>query len=610
MERQPLLIDGQQTKALVCMLRTNLNDQIVYRVRLDELKSLVESLGIEVVGEVVQSRQRPFAKYHVGKGKVDDIRRKVRRLKANVVIFYNILKSSQKLNLMQAVNCDVIDRYELTLEIFDQMASDTLSKLQIQAARLEKQAPFYKLQSAINYQYDRPFFRAGGEYGFHAKMREMTRSQAKIEEEIDKLMEDKTQRIWQRKKLGYPVVCIAGFYNAGKTRLFNQITGDDKQVSDRPFTTLSSKYQKRFIDWETTVLFIDTIGFMLDLDPRLIQSFKLNLLDIRSSDLVILLLDVSDPTLNLDMKLNEGIWLLRDIGVSRDRIIVVFNKADLDREKAATIGEELELDSYKIPWIVVSAADKTNVPELLNLIAERNKYIKDNPPEPVLLSPFRRAETSVNRILSGYPVEYVKRYHNPFPSLVSTILSQNTSGSNRESAFNNLDKEVGVNPYFIDEAPESQIKDAIRSAGMYNQRTKTLKAISKIIIDKYNGDLKQVFDLPFNEARDRLMELPGVGPKTADVALMYAANRNVIPVDRHIERISKRLEIVPENANYEAIRSALQDAATPDRFLEVHLSMIKFGQEVCTARNPNHEDCPLNDICPFYEKLSFKKPAE
>lgn len=498
MERQPLLIDGQQTKALVVMLRTNVHDHTVYRVRLDELKSLVESLGIEVVGEVLQTRFRPFAKYHVGKGKVDDIKRKVRRLNANVVIFYNTLKSSQKLNLMQAVNCDVIDRYELTLEIFDQMASDTLSKLQIQAARLEKQAPFYKLQSAINYQYDRPFFRAGGEYGFHAKMRELTRSQAKIDEEIDKLMEDKQNRIWQRKKLGYPVICIAGFYNAGKTRLFNQVTGDDKQVSNRPFTTLSSKYQKRYIDWETTVLFIDTIGFMLDLDPRLIESFKLNLLDIRSSDLVILLLDISDPILNLDMKLNEGIWLLRDIGVSRDRIIVVINKADIDREKAETIGETLELDSYKLPWIVVSAEDKTNVPQLLELISERVKYIKDNPPEPVKLSPFRRAETTVNRILDKYPVGYEKRYHNPFHSLVETILSQNTSGSNRESAFKNLDRVVGVNPYYIDESAESKIKDAIRSAGMYNQRTKTLKTLSRIIIEKYNGDINQVFKLPFN----------------------------------------------------------------------------------------------------------------
>ena len=600
-------MDGQDTKAILVMLRTNVHDHVVYRVRLDELKSLVESLGIEVVGEVVQTRYRPFAKYYIGKGKVGDIRRKVRRLKANVVIFYNIIRSSQKLNLMQAVNCDVIDRFELTLEIFDQMSSDTLSKLQIQSARLEKQAPFYKLQAAVNYQYDRPFFRAGGEYGFHAKMRELTRSQARINEEIDKLMEEKTQRIWQRKKLGYPVICIAGYYNAGKTYLFNRITGDNKPVSNRPFTTLSSKYQKRFIDWETTVLFIDTIGFVLDLDPRLIQSFKLNLLDIRSSDLVILLLDLSDPVLNLDMKLNEGIWLLRDIGVSRDRIIVVINKSDLAPEKALTIGETLELDSYLLPWIVVSAETKENVPELLDLISKRLKHIKDNPPEPVQLTPFRRAETTVNRVLAEFPVPYEKRYHDPFQSLVSTILSQNTSGSNRETVFNCLDSAIGINPYRIDEAPESEIREAIRSAGMYNQRTKTLKRISRIIIEKYDGNLKPLFDLPFNEARDRLMELPGVGPKTADVSLMFAADRKVIPVDTHIERVSKRLELVPQNANYEAIRSALQDAATPDRFLEVHLSLIKFGREICTARNPKHEECLLNDICPFYEKMQISQ---
>jgi GTP-binding protein HflX len=600
-------MDGQDTKAILVMLRTNVHDHVVYRVRLDELKSLVESLGIEVVGEVVQTRYRPFAKYYIGKGKVGDIRRKVRRLKANVVIFYNIIRSSQKLNLMQAVNCDVIDRFELTLEIFDQMSSDTLSKLQIQSARLEKQAPFYKLQAAVNYQYDRPFFRAGGEYGFHAKMRELTRSQARINEEIDKLMEDKTQRIWQRKKLGYPVICIAGYYNAGKTYLFNRITGDNKPVSNRPFTTLSSKYQKRFIDWETTVLFIDTIGFVLDLDPRLIQSFKLNLLDIRSSDLVILLLDLSDPVLNLDMKLNEGIWLLRDIGVSRDRIIVVINKSDLAPEKALTIGETLELDSYLLPWIVVSAETKENVPELLDLISKRLKHIKDNPPEPVQLTPFRRAETTVNRVLAEFPVPYEKRYHDPFQSLVGTILSQNTLGSNRETAFNCLDSVIGINPYRIDEAPESEIREAIRSAGMYNRRTKTLKRISRIIIEKYDGNLKPLFDLPFNEARDRLMELPGVGPKTADVSLMFAADRKVIPVDTHIERVSKRLELVPQNANYEAIRSALQDAATPDRFLEVHLSLIKFGREICTARNPKHEECLMNDICPFYEKMQISQ---
>ena len=586
------------------MLKTNVHDHSIYRVRLDELRGLVESLGIEVVGEVIQSRYRPFAKYHFGSGKVKELRRKKDRLEANLIIFYNILRSSQKLNLIMAMDTEVIDRYELTLEIFDQMASDTLSKLQIQAARLEKQAPFLKLQASINYRHDRPFFRAGGEYAFHGQLRELSRGQSRINEEIEKLMEEKGQRIWKRKnELGYPIVCIAGFYNAGKTSLFNTITGDTKLVSDRPFTTLSSKYQRRFIDYETTVLFIDTIGFMLDLDPRLIQSFKLNLLDIRSSDIVVLLLDITDPLLNLQLKITEGIRLLKDIGVHRSRIIIAFNKLDMLPEAEKEIAEQLNLDIYGIPWICVSAESKINTQGFLEIVAERVKYLRENPPDVVELSSFRRAETAVNRILAEYPDIDTSRYLPPFNSLVRTVLSQNTSSPNTATAYNRLADQIGMSPYNIDEAPESDIIEAIRPSGMYNQKTKTLKAVSKIIIEKYSGDISYIYELPFNEARDRLIEMPGIGPKTADVSLMFSANSHVVPVDRHIERVAKRLEIVEENAGYEEIRSAWQDAATPDRFKELHVSLIRFGREVCTARNPKHDECFLRNICPYPEKM-------
>ncbi len=608
MERQPLLIDGKEAKAILCMLKTNVHDHSVYKVKMDELTSLVESLGIEVVGEVIQTRFRPFAKYHIGSGKVKELKKKIDKLDANLIIFYDILRSSQKLNLMQATEIEVIDRYELTLEIFDQMASDTLSKLQIQAARIEKMTPFYKLQASINYRHDRPFFRAGGEYGFHGQLRELTRSQARISEEIDKLMEEKSQRIWKRKnELGYPVVCIAGFYNAGKTSLFNTITGDNKPVSDRPFTTLSSKYQRRFIDYETSVIFIDTIGFMLDLDPRLIHSFKLNLLDIRSSDVVILMLDITDPLLTLQLKIHEGILLLKEIGVPKSRLIIVFNKLDKDPELEEAVAKDLNLEIYGIPWICVSAQNKMHIQEFFALIAERVKYLKDNPLDLVELSDFRRAETAVNRILEEYPVNYTPIDISPFSSLIRTILSQNTSGKNTSTAYNRLSEQVGIDPYRIDEAPEEAIKEAIKPAGMYNQRTKTLKEISKQVIEKYGGDVGKVFNLPFNEARDRLMELPGVGPKTADVALMFSVNSRVVPVDRHIERIAKRLEIVTQNADYDAIRTVFQDAATPDRFRELHLSLIRFGQETCTARNPKHNECVLRNICPYPDKIHENK---
>jgi GTP-binding protein HflX len=382
------------------MLKTNIHDHKVYRVRLDELKSLVEALGIEVVGEIVQTRYRPFERYCIGKGKVGEIKKLAEKRDVQLVVVYNLLKSSQKLALIQGTNCDVIDRYELTLEIFDQMASDNLSKLQIESAKLEKLAPFYKLAANMSFTHDRPFFHSGGEYAFRGQLREITRRQADIHEEIQGLMVEKRRQIDNRRKLGYPTICIAGFYNAGKTSLFNALTGEHKPVSDRPFTTLSSKYQKRYIDAETTVLFIDTIGFVLDLDHRLIKSFQLNFEDIRSADVVILLFEITDQPLTLKLKLGEGLSLLREIGVPMERVILVFNKVDkAPPGTEAAIEEELGLSHYDIPWTSVSANQRTNLKGLLDLISWKIKDLKDRPLEhvepPVIFEPIEDPEEVV-----------------------------------------------------------------------------------------------------------------------------------------------------------------------------------------------------------------------
>jgi GTP-binding protein HflX len=361
------------------MLKTNVHDHQVYRLKLDELRRLVKTLDIEVIGDVVQTRHHPFAKYLFGSGKVKEVRRFVERHDCNVVIFYNILRSSQKLNLIRALGRDVVDRYEVTLEIFDKMASDNLSKLQIEAARLDKLAPFFKLEASLRYHNDRPFFRSMGEYAFHSQLRELTRRQARTREQIENLVKESRQRIRKRRRLGYPTICIAGYYNAGKTSLFNALTGDSKPVSDSPFTTLSSKYQRRFIDTETTLLFIDTIGFVIDVDPRLIKSFELNLEDMRSADLVILLLEVTDSLLTLRIKLAEGIRLLREIEIPRERIVVVFNKLDLAPGVAENLEEELGLDHYGLPWTIVSAKERTNLDGLLKLILDRLNSLKEHP---------------------------------------------------------------------------------------------------------------------------------------------------------------------------------------------------------------------------------------
>jgi endonuclease-3 len=321
----------------------------------------------------------------------------------------------------------------------------------------------------------------------------------------------------------------------------------------------------------------------------------------------VLLLDITDPHLTLQLKITEGIRLLREIGVHRSRMIIAFNKLDKIPDAEKEINEQLNLTVYGIPWICISAEKKININGFLELIAERVRYLKENPPDVVELSRFSRAETVVNRILADSTGLDSRQYLPPFNSLVRTVLSQNTSSSNTTIAYNRLSEQLSINPYTISEVPDNEIIEAIKPSGLYNQKTKTLKTISKIIIDKYGGDVGFVFELPFNEARDRLMEMPGIGPKTADVALMFSANSRVVPVDRHIERIAKRLEIVKKNAGYEEIRTAWQDAATPDRFRELHLSLIKFGREVCTARNPKHNQCVLRNICPYQEQEKKKK---
>lgn len=363
-------------RAVLCMLKTDVHDHTVYRIRLEELRRLVETLGLEIIGEFVQTRSYPYSRLLMGKGKVEEIKRFVSEKRVDLVVFYNILRSSQKLNLIRELGCDVVDRYEVTLEIFDRMASDNLSRLQIEAARLEKLAPYFKLEVSVKFRNEHPFFRSMGEYAYHSRLREITRRQSKIRDRIVALKREKKRRIKKRRELGYPIICISGFYNAGKTSLFNALTGEAKPVSPKPFTTLSSKYQRRYLESSKTLLFIDTIGFVLDLDPRLIKSFELNLEDIRCADLVLLLLEINDAPLTLRMKLREGIRLLSDIGVPSHRIIVVFNKLDLAPERGKSIGDDLDLSLLGIPWIAVSAKERLNLDGLLQLLLRRLEEVE------------------------------------------------------------------------------------------------------------------------------------------------------------------------------------------------------------------------------------------
>jgi endonuclease-3 len=185
-----------------------------------------------------------------------------------------------------------------------------------------------------------------------------------------------------------------------------------------------------------------------------------------------------------------------------------------------------------------------------------------------------------------------------FQTLIVTIISQNTAGINTAKAFERLSRKFPITPETLARAKEKDLQDALRVAGLFRNKAKTIKRVSQIILEEFNGSIDFIHSMSFEEARKRLLSLPGVGPKTADVVLLFSGGKGTIPVDTHVNRVSKRLGLVLENADYEGVRMALQSLYSPEDFLMVHLSLIMLGRKFCKALRPTCYQCPVSSLCP------------
>jgi endonuclease-3 len=196
-----------------------------------------------------------------------------------------------------------------------------------------------------------------------------------------------------------------------------------------------------------------------------------------------------------------------------------------------------------------------------------------------------------------FPVELWKP-SSPFATLIHTILSQNTNDRNSDAAMKKLRQHYSITPAALSKARARDLMPIIYSAGLYRSKAPRIIEVSKLIQNQYGGRLSPILSLPYDQAKSTLLTLPGVGPKTADILLAFVAKNPVIPVDTHIARISKRLGIAPANASYEIIRNNLENLISPQKRLKLHLSIIKFGREICRAPKPRCKICPVNTSCP------------
>jgi endonuclease-3 len=194
--------------------------------------------------------------------------------------------------------------------------------------------------------------------------------------------------------------------------------------------------------------------------------------------------------------------------------------------------------------------------------------------------------------------KWIKSTRDSFQTLIVTIISQNTAGRSTAKAFENLSKRFKIVPEVLANAETSQIEECLKVAGLYRNKAKTIRQLSKIIFEKFHGNLRPILSLPFEEARKTLLQLPGIGPKTADVVLLFCAEKPTIPVDTHVNRVAKRLGLAPANGDYEIVRKSLQLLYDPKDYLAVHVLLISLGRRYCRAKNPLCKQCPVNMLCP------------
>jgi len=192
----------------------------------------------------------------------------------------------------------------------------------------------------------------------------------------------------------------------------------------------------------------------------------------------------------------------------------------------------------------------------------------------------------------------VKAKSDPFRTLIVTIISQNTADTNTERAFESLSKHFEITPKVLAEAEIHAIERCLHTAGLYRNKAKAIKAVSKIVLEEFGGSLAPILSLDMDKARKKLIELPGVGPKTADVVLLFSAEQPTIPVDTHVDLVSKRLGFAPADGDYEDVRLSLQALFEPKDYLAVHLLLIAHGRKICKAHRPLCHQCPVYDWCP------------
>ncbi len=305
--------------------------------RLQELEYLVNTYGGIVVIKVIQRRGVPNYETYVGTGKLDEIIEIAKNEKASYLILNNILKPGQIYNISERVKeagLEVWDRVDLILKIFGKHAESTEAKLQIQLASIQHMGPrIYGMGEELMQQTGARGLRGGaGETNVEVMKRHLRKQEQAILKKLKHYEVIHEGHRARRRRQNFKTIALVGYTNAGKSSILKALTGKDVYIADELFATLDTRIGKIYDhESKTEILMADTIGFIQDLPPDLIKAFKSTLSEAIESDLILHVIDVSDPMVHMKIEVVEDI--LKQLKADKKPKIYVFNKTDLVVEK-------------------------------------------------------------------------------------------------------------------------------------------------------------------------------------------------------------------------------------------------------------------------------------
>lgn len=343
---------------------------------LPELRRLAQAAGYTVVGQMEQTRT-PDSRYQIGAGKVEELAKIVKENSAEKVIFDNPLRPLQSYNLAKVTSVEVIDRFQLILEIFTKRATTTEANQQIQLATLKNELKHAREKVRLSKHGEQPGFMGIGMHEAEVYVDAIKRQIHTIVKKLKNVQGKRVLHRDRRTELGFFSISLAGYTNAGKSSLFNAIAEENAPVDNALFTTLSTT--TRLIEFsKRKFLLTDTVGFIERLPLTLIEAFHSTLEETIYSDLIVLVLDINEPLDKIEKKNKTCQDTIDRIGASGVPVITVLNKIDKLTEAEANEKLEALKEKTKNP-ILISALKRTNLDVLRHEILKKLEgYIQVN----------------------------------------------------------------------------------------------------------------------------------------------------------------------------------------------------------------------------------------